>query len=135
MVDFLGGIMAHWAEIDENNIVVRVTVGNNEDPDEGYEWLVENLGGTWIKTSYTSRAGKKINPETNEVIGDNHFRFNFAEPVFMYDEERDAFIPPKTYPSWILNEQTCLWQPPIPMPEDGLYYWDEESVSWIEYEQ
>lgn len=91
--------MAHWAEIDENNIVTRVTVGNNEEPDEGYQWLIDNLGGTWIQTSYNGNIRK-----------------NFAGVGFTYDEARDAFIPPKPEPDdevaeWVLNEDTCLWEP------------------------
>ena len=108
--------MSHWAEIDENNIVVRVTVGNNNDPngDEGYKWLVDNLGGRWIQTSYNS-----------------NFRKNFAGIGYKYDEDRDAFIPPKEYESWIFNEEKCQWEPPIPYPNDGgSYFWDEEYVSW-----
>jgi hypothetical protein len=88
--------MSHWAEIDENNIVLRVTVGNNEDPngDEGYQWLIDNLGGTWIKTSYNANIRK-----------------NFAGIGYTYDEPRDAFIPPKpTEGNWILDEDTCQWQ-------------------------
>jgi hypothetical protein len=94
--------MAHWAEIDENNIVIQVTVGDNNDPDEGYQWLIDNLGGTWVKTSY------------NKTI-----RKNFAGIGFAYDETRDAFIPPKPENidgiEFILNEETCLWQ----LPENG----------------
>ena len=65
--------MAHWAELDENNIVTRVLVGDNNDPnnDEGYQWLIDNLGGRWIKTSYNARNGKRVNPETNEETVDN----------------------------------------------------------------
>ena len=88
--------MAHWAEIDENNIVIRVTVGDNNDPagDEGYSWLINNLSGTWIKTSYNSSIRK-----------------NYAGIGYTYDEERDAFIPPKpTEGEWILNEENCLWE-------------------------
>ena len=110
--------MAHWAEIDENNIVVRVTVGDNNDSngDEGYQWLIENLGGTWIKTSYNGNIRK-----------------NFAGIGFTYDEERDAFITPKPYDSWTLEEETCQWKSPIEYPTDGnIYYWDEETLSWIE---
>jgi hypothetical protein len=110
--------VAHWAEIDENNIVVRVTVGDNNDSngDEGYQWLIENLGGTWIKTSYNGNIRK-----------------NFAGIGFTYDEERDAFITPKPYDSWTLEEETCQWKSPIEYPTDGnIYYWDEETLSWIE---
>jgi hypothetical protein len=87
--------MAHWAEIDNNNIVIRVTVGNNNDlaGDEGYSWLINNLGGTWIKTSYNKNIRK-----------------NFAGIGYTYDKERDAFIPPKPDgDNWILNEETCNW--------------------------
>ena len=112
--------MANWAEIDNNNIVIRVTVGNNNDPDEGYQWLIDNLGGTWIKTSY------------NAVT--NGFRKNYAGIGYTYDETRDAFIPPKPFESWILNEETCLWQAPTPRPtDDKLYSWDEETTSWVEF--
>jgi hypothetical protein len=111
--------MSHWAEIDENNIVLRVTVGDNNDPagDEGYQWLIDNLGGTWIKTSYN-----------------NNIRKNFAGIGYTYDEVKDAFIPPKTYPSWILNEDTCQWQAPISMPivEGKQYYWSENDLNWVE---
>lgn len=108
--------MSHWAEVDENNIVIRVTVGNNNDPngDEGYQWLVENLGGTWIKTSYNANIRK-----------------NYAGIGFTYDETLDAFIPPKPYDSWILNEDTCLWDPPVSRPNDDQFYiWNEEDLVW-----
>lgn len=116
--------MAHWAEIDENNIVVRVLVGDNNDPNEGYDWLIENLGGTWIKTSYNTYAGVHN--------GDGiPFRKNFAAIGYTYDADRDAFIPPKKFDSWVLNEETCLWESPIPYPEDGqLYSWNEELGNW-----
>lgn len=109
--------MAHWAELDENNIVIRVTVGDNNDPagDEGYQWLIDNLGGTWVKTSYNATIRK-----------------NFAGIGFTYDAKRDAFIPPQPFPSWTLDEATCQWNAPMPYPSDSsLYQWDEESTSWI----
>lgn len=104
--------MAHWAEIDENNKVIRVTVGSNDDLDEGYQWLIDNLGGRWIKTSYNTYGGvhKK---------GGTPLRMNYAGINYIYDEQRDAFIPPKpeliVYPDgsvydWTLNENTCLWE-------------------------
>lgn len=125
--------MAHWAEIDENSIVVRVTIGDNNDPagDEGYSWLVENLGGTWIKTSYNAIGGKWKNPETNEITNNPGFRKNFAGVGFTYDQSRDAFIPPKPFNSWILNEDTCQWEAPTPYPNDGkVYIWNEETCLW-----
>ena len=86
--------MAHWAEIDGNNIVLRVTVGDNNEPDEGYQWLIDNLGGTWIKTSYNGNIRK-----------------NFAGVGDTYDEVRDAFIAPMPEKgSFILNEETCQWE-------------------------
>ncbi len=108
--------MSHFAEIDNNNIVTRVLVGNNDFPNEGYDWFVENLGGTWIKTSYNSTIRK-----------------NFAGIGYTYDENRDAFIPPKPYDSWTLNEDTCQWQAPTPYPnDDKIYQWDESNTTWKE---
>lgn len=107
--------MAHFAEIDENNIVLRVLVTDNNALNEGYDWLVETLGGTWIKTSYN-----------------NNIRKNYAGVGYTYDEARDAFIPPKPYASWVLDEETCRWEAPIPYPEDGVMYeWDEETTNWV----
>jgi hypothetical protein len=108
--------MAHWAEINGNNEVLRVVVGNNDEPDEGYQWLMDNLGGTWIKTSYNGNIRK-----------------NYAGIGFTYDEERDAFIPPKPFTSWLLNEDTCQWEAPTPRPEELMNVpvkWDEETLSW-----
>ena len=108
--------MAHWAELDSNNIVLRVTVGSNDDPDEGYQWLIDNLGGTWVKTSYNGKIRK-----------------NFAAEGFTYDATRDAFIAPKPFASWVLDETTCRWEAPTPYPTNGkTYEWDEATVSWVE---
>ena len=126
--------MAHWAELDNNNIVTKVLVGDNNDPngDEGYQWLIDNLGGTWIKTSYNTFAGKRIDPETNEITDEPGFRKNYAGIGFTYDSERDAFIPPAPYASWILNEDTCTWAAPTEMPvEEGkIFRWNEDTISW-----
>lgn len=128
--------MSHWAELDENNIVLRVLVGDNNDPagDEGYQWLIDNLGGTWVKTSYNAVGGFRMNPETNETTNEAGFRKNYAATGYSYDSVRDAFIPPKPFPSWVLNEDTCNWNAPTPMPiEEGKFYnWNEESLSWTE---
>lgn len=108
--------MAHFAELDENNVVTRVVVTDNDAPNEGYDWLVENLGGSWVKTSYTSRIRK-----------------HFAAVGYTYNEALDAFVPPKPFESWTLDEETCLWQPPVAMPNnDKIYNWDEDSLSWVE---
>jgi hypothetical protein len=88
--------MSHWAEVDESNIVLRVLVGDNNDPvsDEGYQWLIDNLGGTWIKTSYNANIRK-----------------NYAGIGYLYDPIRDAFIAPKPeIGEWVLNEETCRWE-------------------------
>jgi hypothetical protein len=109
--------MAHFAELDENNIVVQVLVTDNDFPNEGYDWLVQTFGGRWIQTSYNATIRK-----------------NFAGIGYSYDEARDAFIAPKPFESWLLNEETCNWEAPKPCPTDGkLYNWDEESQEWIEY--
>lgn len=85
--------MAHWAEINKKNEVLRVVVGDNDLPDEGYQWLIDNLGGTWLKTSYNATIRK-----------------NFAGIGFKYDEALDAFIPPMPdIGSWVLDETTCQW--------------------------
>jgi hypothetical protein len=111
--------MSHFAELDSNNVVVRVVVGDNNDPagDEGKSWLEQNLGGTWVQTSYNA-----------------NFRKNYAGIGFTYDPQLDAFIPPKRFPSWVLDTQTCRWKAPIPRPE-GMYVWNEETLSWVEAEE
>ena len=108
--------MAHFAELDSNNIVLRVVVTDNNDPagDEGYSWLTTRLGGTWVQTSYNG-----------------NFRKRFAQIGYSYDATKDAFIRPKPFESWILNEETADWQAPTPMPE-GNFVWNEETVSWLE---
>jgi len=119
--------MAHFAEIGLNNKVLRViVVHNNELLDEngveqeqlGADFCRGLFGGTWVQTSYNG-----------------NFRKNFAGAGFTYDSERDAFIPPKPFDSWVLDEDTCTWTAPVPMPEDGVYYWDEATVSWVMQEE
>ena len=89
--------MSYWAELDSENKVIRVTAGDNNDPagDEGYQWLLDNLGGTWIKTSYNAAT--------------NGFRKNYAGVGYTYDATRDAFIAPKPDNSIGFDEQTCQW--------------------------
>lgn len=109
--------MSHWAELDDNNIVLRVLVGDNNDPagDEGYQWLIDNLGGRWIKTSYNG-----------------NIRYNYAGIGYTYDPIDDAFIAPKPYQSWILNDAK-QWEAPIAYPQDEkVYFWDEELGEWHE---
>lgn len=119
--------MAHFAKLDENNVVLEVhVVHNNELLDEngveqeqrGIDFLINWSNGylAWKQTSYNGT-----------------FRKNYAGIGYTYDPQRDAFIPPKPFPSWTLNEDTCLWEPPVPYPTDGnLYQWDETSINWLE---
>jgi hypothetical protein len=128
--------MSSWAEIGENNVVIRVTVGNNDEPDEGYSWLIGNLGGHWVKTSYNTFGGVHYttDEEGNRVPSEDQtkaLRFNYAGIGFTYDEDRDAFIPPKPFESWVLNNYTCLWEAPEPYPTDGeSYTWNEATEAW-----
>lgn len=130
--------MAHYAFIDENNIVTQVIVGRNEDEivDGVSDWEAyysEIYNQVCKRTSYNSMGGKRKDPETNEMTDQPGFRKNYAGIGYTYNESLDAFIPPKPFSSWILNEETCLWDAPTPMPNDGkLYRWDEDTTSWTE---
>jgi hypothetical protein len=131
--------MSHWAEIDENNLVIRTVVGDNNDPngDEGYQWLIDNLGGTWVKTSYNAFGGKWRNPASNEITNNPGFRKNYGAAGYTYNEALDAFIAPKPFESWILNEETCLWEPPVEHPENiegYIWEWLEDSQQWNQVE-
>ncbi len=118
--------MAHFAELDNNNIVVRVIVVADENEADGENWCRNLLGGFWKKTSYYTQAGVHL-------TGGTPFRKNYAGIGYSYDPTRDAFIPPKPFNSWVLNENTCVWDPPTPMPSDGkLYRWDEDTLAWVE---
>lgn len=120
--------MAHWAQVDENNIVVQVLVTENNGDDDGYNWLVENIGGRWIQTSYNTQGGV-------HVAGGTPIRYNFAGEGFFYDEEADAFYSPQPYPSWVLNTDTYVWEAPTPRPAPFGWVWNEEAVQWEETEQ
>ena len=121
--------MAHFAEIDENNIVTRVLVVGDDQEDRGQEFLADDLGlgGIWKKTSYNTQGGV-------HALGGTPFRKNYAGIGYSYDAELDAFIPPKPFASWLLNEESCNWEAPVEMPvEEGKFYtWNEETVSWDE---
>jgi len=123
--------MAHFAEIDQNNVVLRVVVVDNKDTADasgvekehiGAAFLERLLGGTWKQTSYNANQRK-----------------NYAGIGYTFDAQRDAFIPPKPFNSWVLNETTCHWDAPVAMPGDAgtgdppkMYTWNEETVSWQE---
>jgi hypothetical protein len=116
--------MAHFAELDGNNQVLRVIVVDNrdtadangqEDETIGIAFCRKLFGGTWRQTSYNG-----------------NFRKNYAGIGYTFDAGRDAFIPPKPFNSWVINESTCQWQAPTPMPTDGqMYRWDEDTTSWV----
>jgi hypothetical protein len=106
--------MAHAAELDANNVVLRVIVVSNDLEPNVEQWCTDTYGGYWKQTSYSGS-----------------FRKNFAGIGYTYNADLDAFIPPKPYPSWVLDDATCQWQAPVPMPQDGqMYEWDEAAGEW-----
>jgi len=110
--------MSHFAKV-ENGVVTQVIVAEQDVIDSGL------FGTGWIQTSYNTIGGQ--HPEGRPL------RKNYAGIGFTYDSTRDAFIPPKPFPSWVLNEDTCLWSSPTPCPDDGKEYkWDEDTTSWVE---
>jgi hypothetical protein len=117
--------MAHYAELDYQNIVIRVIPGWDESVKSGMEQiLLLETGNIWKRTSYNTVGGQ--HPEGKP------FRKNYAGIGYTYDAQRDAFIPPQPFPSWTLNEDTCLWDAPTPMPtDDQRYQWDEATTSWV----
>lgn len=119
--------MAHYAFLDADNIVVEVIVGKNENEDgvNWEQWYGDFRGLTCKRTSYNTFGGV-------HNAGGTAFRKNYAGIGFSYDADRDAFIPPRPYASWTLNEQTCLWDSPVAMPDDGQNYeWDESTTEWV----
>lgn len=122
--------MSHFAKVN-NGIVEQVIVA---EPDF-FDTFVDTSAGMWLQTSYNTRGGIHYDPETGQPSADQSkaLRKNFAGVGFSYDAARDEFIPPRPYNSWLLNDETCLWVAPIPMPDDGkIYIWDEETISWVE---
>lgn len=118
--------MAHYAFLDENNVVTEVIVGKDEN---NFDWETQYgmfRGQKCKRTSYNTRGGVHIE-------GGTPFRKNYAGIGYIYDEEKDAFIPPKPFESWILDEETCLWNAPVTYPTDGkIYRWDEVILNWVE---
>ena len=122
--------MAHFARI-KDGFVDFVVVGRNED--ENNEEQLAHDGWIYKRTSYNTRGGIHYQADNNTPSQDQSkaFRKNYAGIGYYYDSIRDAFIPPKPFPSWTLNEQSCLWQSPIPYPNDGkMYTWNEEIGNW-----
>jgi hypothetical protein len=131
--------MAHYAVIDSNDIVTQVFVGKDED-EGGTNWETyysQGIDGYVLRTSYNTRGGIHYDPTTGKPSDDQSkaYRKNYAGIGYSYDVTRNAFIPPKPYNSWNLNEDSCLWEAPIPMPEDDKsYFWDEENQAWKPFE-
>jgi hypothetical protein len=121
--------MAHYALLDESNVVTQVITGRDEDDNHAgvtdwEEFYGDFHGQTCKRTSYNTLGNQHL-------LGGTPFRGNYAGPGFTYDEVRDVFIPPQPYPSWVLDETTLLWVAPDPYPTDGNQYdWDEESQGW-----
>ena len=115
--------MAHFARVNQENIVTEVIVAEQDFIDSG----AVGEPSEWIKTSYNTHGGV-------HSTGGTPLRKNYAGVGFTYDKDRDAFIPPQPYPSWKLNEESCLWDCPIarPIDEEKLYTWDEENLIWKE---
>lgn len=110
--------MAHFAQLDENDIVTQVIVIPDSQEHRGQEYCANDLGlgGTWVQTSYNHKIRK-----------------NFAGIGFKFDRKRDAFIPQQPHPSWLLNEETCVWEAPKPYPDDSkIFYWNEKTLNWTD---
>tara|TARA_R110000796_G_scaffold69341_4_gene158258 strand:+ start:3515 stop:3871 length:357 start_codon:yes stop_codon:yes gene_type:complete len=114
--------MAHFAKV-LNGIVDQVIVADQE-------WI-DALDGTWIQTSYNTRGGIHYGQDGQPDDG-VALRVNYAGIGYTYDSVRDAFYSPKPFDSWSFNEEACTWHPPTPYPDDGIYTWDEETISWVE---
>ena len=116
--------MSHFAQI-ENGIVVNVIVAEQD--------YINTASGTWVQTSYNTLGGVHYIPDSFPPVADNGIplRYNYAGIGFIYDSKADAFYAPQPFPSWTLNKMTYTWEPPVPMPIDGIYDWNEINKSWI----
>ena len=134
--------MAHFAQIGLNNVVKNIVVVDesffedgegNRSEENAIQRLINNTGHlTWVQTSYNTRNGVYLNQDLEPSTAKQPLRKNYAVIGGTYDPDRDAFIPPKPFDSWILNEDTCDWDPPTPYPTDGGQYdWDEATQTWI----
>ena len=127
--------MAHYAFLDENNVVTEVIVGKDES---NFDWETKYgmfRGQVCKRTSYNTRGGVYYNPNTNEINKDQSkaFRKNYAGVGYTYDPQLDAFIAPQPFESWLLNNTSCLWEAPVAYPTDGkVYIWNESITNWEE---
>jgi hypothetical protein len=114
--------MSHFTKI-ENGLVTQVIVAEQD--------FINTMDGQWVQTSYNTRAGIHYAPDSDEPDGGIALRKNYAGVGYTYDEDRDAFIPPKPYDSWLLDEPTCTWEAPVPYPnDDNAYAWNEQTQAW-----
>ena len=114
--------MAHYAKIVYGKVTTVIVAEA-----EFFDTFVDDSPGTWVQTSYNTKGGVHL-------LGGTPLRKNYAGKGYTYDTKRDAFIPPKPFPSWTLNEETCLWEAPIPHPEGKARNWNEDNQSWDEIE-
>jgi hypothetical protein len=120
--------MAHYAKV-VDSIVTKVIVAEAEF----FDTFIDNSPGEWVQTSYNTHGGVHYNPETGEPDDGVALRKNYAGIGFTYDSTRDAFIAPKPFESWTLNDTSCLWEAPVAFPDDGKeYIWNESITNWTE---
>jgi len=119
--------MSHFAKV-EDGIVTQVIVAEQD--------FIDTQDGEWVQTSYNTRGGKHYDPDTGEEDSGTPLRKNYAGQGMIYDSVKDAFYEPQPFPSWTLNDDTCLWESPVAYPADGsfnkMYNWDEDTTAWVE---
>ena len=120
--------MSYFAKI-EDGVVTNVIAADQD-------FIDNHMDGEWVQTSYNTRGGKHYDPDTKLEDDKTPLRKNYAGIGFIYDSVKDAFYSPQPYPSWTLDEDTCLWEAPVAYPEDGtpdkMYSWDEDTTAWVE---
>ena len=121
--------MSHYAQLDENNMVVFVIVAKSDHKEDEF---TESTGNVWKQTSYNTSGGVHYTDGEPSADQSKALRFNYAGIGHTYDETRDAFIPPQPFESWVLDETTCLWVAPIAYPAEGDHVWDEQAGDWVE---
>lgn len=127
--------MAHFAQINEKSIVTNVLVVPDDQQSRGSDYLSKDLGlgGLWLQTSYNTRGGIHYGQD-GKPDGGKALRMNYAGIGYTYNSSLDAFVPPQPYASWVLDNSTCMWQAPVPMPAliDGeVWVWDEDNKQWV----
>jgi len=121
--------MSHYAQLDKNNVVAFVIHAKSNDKEDEF---TESTGDVWKQTSYNTQGGVHYTDGEPSADQSKALRFNYAGINFTYDPDRDAFIPPQPYASWVLDEGTCQWVAPIAYPAEGDHVWDEEAGDWVE---